>query len=236
MNEKYKIKGEINDIFKGKSVFLNINKEEGEIDWEQRRFAISKEALRIAYDAKKDIKKGERPNPNEVVRYAVKYADKLIKELQEKEEEKEYKTFDENGYYVIDKNFIEAINKLLDFVFSFAESSTSRTLYNEVETIQYGLRNILKLNIPIYDLKHILDRLPPSIEDGKYYLFIERVKDKSSGEYAYRISYSSETMDETGVSFIDEDFVTAAHQMFKWCSENGHVNTEYEEEQRARRC
>lgn len=227
MNEKYKIDGEINDVFKGKSVSLKINKEEGEINWEQRRFDISKEALNIAYEAKKDIKTGERPNPDEVVRYAVKYADKLIEELQK---EKEYKTFDENGYYIIDENFIKAINKLLEFVFIYAESSASRMLRCDVETIQYGLRNILKLDVPVYDLKHILDRLPPSIEKGKYYLFIERVKDKNYGEYAYRISYNSETLDETGVSFVDDDFVNAASRMFNWCIENGYVKPDNGEE------
>ena len=229
MNKIYSILGNIRGKYNN-SVSLEIKKAEEEINWEQRRFDISKEALNIAYYAKKDIKKGERPNPDEVVRYAVKYADKLIKELQEKEEEKEYKTFDENGYYVIDKNFIEAINKLLEFVFIYAESSASRMLQCDVESIQYGLRNILKLNIPVYDLKHILDRLPPSIEDGKYYLFIERVKDKNCGEYAYRISYASETMDETGVSFVDDDFVNAASRMFNWCIENGHVKPDNEEE------
>ena len=234
MNEKYKIKGEISDIFKGKSVFLNINKEEGEIDWEQRRFDASKEALNIAYEAKKDMKNGKQPNPDEVVRYAVKYANKLIEEYQDEENKKLYKSFDGNDYYVVDEKFMMSLREILDFVRHYIELSAP--MFFHVDEIVFGMRHVAKLKIPVYDLKHILDRLPPSIEDGKYYLFIERVKDKSSGEYAYRISYSSNTMDETGVSFVDEDFVTAASQMFKWCSENGHVNTEYEEEQRARRC
>ena len=226
MNEKYKIKGEINDIFKGKSVFLNINKEEGEIDWEQRKFEILKEALRIAYDAKKDIKKSERPSPDEVVRHAVKYANKLIEEYQDEENKKLYESFDGNDYYVVDEQFMMSLREILDFVRHYTELSTP--MFFHVDEIVFGMKHIAKLNIPVYDLKHILDRLPPSIEDGKYYLFIERVKDKSSGEYAYRISYSSETMDKTGVSFIDEDFVTAASHMFKWCSENGHIKTNKE--------
>lgn len=232
MNKIYNILGHIRGKYNN-SVSLEIKKAAEEINWEQRKFEISKEALRIAYEAKKDIKKGTA-NPDEVVRYAVKYANKLIKEYQDEENKKLYKSFDGNDYYVVDEKFMMSLREILDFVRHYTE--LSEPMFFHVDEIVFGMRHVAKLNIPVYDLKHILDRLPPSIEDGKYYLFIERVKDKSSGEYAYRISYSSETMDETSVSFVDEDFVSAASQMFKWCSENGHVNTEYEEEQRARRC